>query len=112
MKDLGITSNKVVLFGGGARSKLWKQIIADIFGTQIVTLNVEEGPSYGAAIIAGVGAGIYKNVREATDKIIREDTEVEPVAENVSKYAKYYKVYQSLYGSLKRNFERLEIAVK
>ena len=110
MKDLGITSNKVVLFGGGARSKLWRQIISDIFDTRIVTLNVEEGPSYGAAILAGVGAGIYKNVKEATDKFIKEDIEIDPIAENVSKYAKYYKVYQSLYSSLKGDFEKLELA--
>jgi len=110
MKDLGITSNKVVLFGGGARSKLWRQIISDIFDTRIVTLNVEEGPSYGAAILAGVGAGIYKNVKEATKKIIREDIEIDPIAEDTSKYAKYYKVYQSLYGSLKGDFEKLDLA--
>ncbi len=112
MKDLGITSNKVVLFGGGARSPLWRQIISDIFDTRIVTLNVEEGPSYGAAILAGVGTGIYKNVKEATYKIIREDIEIDPIPENASKYAKYYKVYQSLYSSLKRDFEKLELAGK
>lgn len=110
MKDLGITSNKVVLFGGGAKSKLWRQIISDIFDTRIVTLNVEEGPSYGAAILAGVGAGIYKNVKEATKKIIREDIEIDPIAENTSKYAKYYKIYRSLYGSLKGDFEKLDMA--
>jgi len=112
MKDLGITSNKVVLFGGGARSQLWRQIIADIFGIKIVTLNVEEGPSYGAAILAGVGAGIYKNVRKATKKIIKEDTEVDPIPDNVSKYNKYYKIYKSLYGSLKGDFEKLDMAGK
>lgn len=110
MKDLGITSDKVVLFGGGARSKLWRQIIADIFDSQIVTLNVEEGPSYGAAILAGVGAGIYKNVKEAAKKIIKEETEISPIPDNASKYSKYYKVYQSLYNSLKGDFEKLDIA--
>jgi xylulokinase len=107
MKDLGITSDKIVLFGGGARSKLWRQIISDIFNTKIVTLNIEEGPSYGAAILAGVGAGIYNNVREATGMIIKEVTETNPRNENTEKYARYYKEYRSLYTSLKGEFKKL-----
>ncbi len=107
MKDLGITSDKIVLFGGGARSKLWRQIISDIFNTKIVTLNVEEGPSYGAAIIAGVGSGMYKDVREATDMIIKETTETNPISENTKKYLKHYKIYQSLYNNLKENYKEL-----
>ncbi len=110
MKELGITSDKIVLFGGGARSILWRRIISDIFRTRIVTLNVEEGPSYGAAILAGVGAGIYKNVEEATDSIIKEVSETSPNPDNVSRYAKYYEVYRSLYNSLKDNFEKLDLA--
>jgi len=70
MKELGISSDKVVLFGGGARSKLWRQITADIFGTRIVTLNVEEGPSYGAAILAGVGVDIYTSVRTTCSRVL------------------------------------------
>ncbi|MBN2072318.1 MAG: xylulokinase [Actinobacteria bacterium] len=107
MKDLGITSDKIVLFGGGARSALWRRITSDIFNTKIVTLNVEEGPAYGAAILAGVGAGVYKNVREATDRIIKEVSEISPEPENVKKYAGHYKIYRSLYGSLKNEFEKL-----
>jgi len=107
MKNLGITSNKVVLFGGGAKSKLWKQMISDIFSTKIVTLNVEQGPSYGAAILAGIGAGIFKDVEEATSNIIKEVSETYPNSDNVSKYTKYYEIYKSLYGSLKDDFEKL-----
>jgi len=112
MEELGITSDKIVLFGGGAKSELWRRITSDIFNTKIVTLNVEEGPSYGAAILAGVGAGIYKNVEEATGSIIKEVSETSPNPDDVSKHAKYYEVYKSLYSSLKailRNLIRLEI---
>jgi len=110
MRQLGISSDKVVLFGGGARSILWRQIIADIFDTRIVTLNVEEGPSYGAAILAGVGAGIYKDVKEATDSIIKEVSQTSPNPENVKRYARYYMVYKSLYNNLKGDFEKLDSA--
>jgi len=107
MKDLGITSDKIVLLGGGEKSKLWRQIISDIFNTKIVTLNVEGGPSYGTAILAGVGVWIYKNVGEATDMIIKEVTETNPKKENTEKYAKYYEAFRSLYISLKGEFRKI-----
>jgi xylulokinase len=107
MKETGISSDKVVLFGGGARSKLWRKITADVFDTRIVTLNVEEGPSYGAAIIAGVGIGLYPSVKEACSSILKEVTDTEPNPETNSIYAKYYEVYRSLYGSLKGDFGKL-----
>ena len=110
MEELGITSSKIVLFGGGAKSVLWRRMISDIFNSKIVTLNIEEGPSYGAAILAGVGAGIYKNVEEATGSIIKEVSETSPNPDNISKYAKYYEVYRSLYSSLKGDFEKLDLA--
>ncbi len=107
MKEAGITSDKVILFGGGARSRIWKQIVADIFSTKIVTLNVEEGPSYGGALLAGVGAGIYKSVQEATQKVIKEVEEISPNAENIEKYDSIYSIYRSLYSDLKEDFARL-----
>ena len=70
-------------------------------------MNVEEGPSYGAAIIAGVGAGIYPSVREACENILKEVTETEPDPGNVSRYSKYYDVYRSLYKDLKSDFAKL-----
>ena len=110
MEELGITSNKIVLFGGGAKSALWRRMTSDIFNSKIVTLNVEEGPSYGAAILAGVGAGMYKNVEEATGSIIKEVSETSPDPDNVTRYAKYYEIYKSLYSSLKGDFEKLDLA--
>jgi xylulokinase len=107
MAETGISSDKVVLFGGGARSKLWRKITADVFDTRIVTLNVEEGPSYGAAIIAGVGIGLYPSVKEACGNILKEVTDTESDPEANARYAKYYEVYRSLYKSLKRDFNKL-----
>jgi xylulokinase len=107
MREVGITSDKVVLFGGGARSRIWKQIVADIFSTKIVTLNVEEGPSYGGALLAGVGVGIYGSVQEATDKVIKEVEEVLPIAENIEKYDRIHEIYRSLYNDLKEDFVKL-----
>ncbi len=104
-REVGIDSSKIILFGGGAKSKLWRQIMSDVFDLEIVTLNVEEGPSYGAAILAGVGAGIYPTVEEATSTMIREVTSTKPVKENVKKYNKLYSTYKSLYENLKSDFK-------
>jgi xylulokinase len=107
MRDAGVNSDKIILFGGGAKSRIWKQITADIFDTKIVTLNVEEGPSYGGALLAGVGCGIYKSVLEATSKVIKEVDSVMPISENAVKYKKQYGIYKSLYNDLKKDFENL-----
>jgi xylulokinase len=107
MRDLNINSDRVILFGGGARSSIWRQIIADILNSKVVTLNVEEGPAFGAAIIAGAGCGIYSNIEEGVNKIINEDKENNPIAENVKKYNELYTIYKSLYMNLKDNFKKL-----
>lgn len=107
MSEIGIKSDKVVLFGGGAKSKIWRQIVADVFNIKIVTLNVEEGPSYGGALLAGVGCGIYKTIQEATDRAIKEVDEILPDKKNVKKYAMLYEIYGSLYKSLKKDFSRI-----
>jgi len=107
MNEVGVKSDKVILFGGGAKSKIWKQIIADIFNVKIATLNVEEGPSYGGALLAGVGCGIYKSIQDATDRVIKEVEEVSPVAANAEIYKKAYEIYRSLYRDLKDDFSKL-----
>lgn len=107
MRDLNINSDKIILFGGGAKSSTWRQIIADILNSKVVTLNVEEGSAFGAAIIAGEGCGIYSSIKEGVDKIINEDKENNPIAENVEKYKKLYAIYKLLYKDLKDNFKKL-----
>ncbi len=107
MRDLNINSDKIILFGGGSKSSIWRQIIADILNSKVVTLNVEEGPAFGAAIIAGAGCGVYSSIEEGVDKIINEDKENNPIAENVEKYKKLYTIYKSLYKDLKDNFKKL-----
>lgn len=107
MRELNISSDKIILFGGGAKSSTWRQIIADILNSKVVTLNVEEGSAFGAAIIAGAGCGIYPNIKEGVDKIINEDKENNPMAENVEKYKKLYTIYKLLYKDLKDNFKKL-----
>jgi len=108
MRELGIIQDKIVLFGGGSKSSIWIQIIADILNLKVTTLNIEEGPAYGAALIAGVGSGIYGSVEEACSKTIKEDSKINPIKENVKRYEKIYEIYKSLYENLKEDFRKLD----
>ncbi len=109
MRELNIKSDKIILSGGGSRSDIWRQILTDILNTQAITLNVEESsPAYGAAIIAGKGCGIYSDINKLADRIINDiKQENHPIIENVKKYNKIYRIYKSLYTSLKDKFKEL-----
>ena len=106
-QEMEIPVTQVRASGGGARSELWRQIQADIFGTEIVTINSSEGPAYGAALLAAVGAGFYDTVEDACRNAIRIVERVEPLADNVALYADYYGIYRDLYPALKSSFDRV-----
>jgi xylulokinase len=107
IKDLNIPVNEVRVSGGGAKSKLWRQILADIFNVRIDMINATEGPSYGAAIMASVGYGLFEDVDEACSKLIKVTDSVYPIQENVERYNKLYPIYVSLYSKLKGAFEEI-----
>lgn len=106
LREFDIDVKQVRASGGGAKSELWRQIQADIFNAEVVTLNLEEGPSAGAAILAAVGTGAYKNVIEATDRMLRPVTSCEPKKENVAIYEDLYGIYKSLYPALKDTYKQ------
>jgi len=107
MRELGINSEKIVLIGGGSRSKIWKEIICDTLESPIITLKNEEGPAFGAALLAGVGCGIYKSVEDAVHKAVKPSSELLPNKSNFKSYRKSYEIYRSLYSSLKGDFKKL-----
>ena len=108
MKDVGLGSvDQIRLSGGGARSSLWRQILADIFEAELVTVNTTEGAAYGAALLAGVGAGVWPDVDSACAETIFVSDRVSPNAETASTYRSAYHEYQSLYPVLKPTFHAL-----
>jgi len=106
MRALGLSIQQVRASGGGARSLLWRQILADVFDAQIVTVEVTEGAAYGAALLAGVGAGVYPTVTAACDAVIRVTGRTEP-GPAASVYADYYPRYRALYPALAPEFEAI-----
>ncbi len=107
IKEQGVAVDEIRAIGGGAKSAVWQQILADIFGQEISLLNVEEGPAFGAALIAGVGVGVYSSFEEAEEGIIKVIDKIKPDPENVKKYNEYYPLFKKIYGSLKDDFASL-----
>ncbi len=102
MKSAGLTDIKQVrVSGGGAKSPLWRQILADILNVELVTINTTEGAAYGAALLAGVGAGAWPDVDTACEACIELTGFTKPQPEIVSKYEPIYAQYRQLYPSLK-----------
>jgi xylulokinase len=104
MKSAGLENiSQVRVTGGGARSPLWRQILADVFGAEIVTVNAEEGAAYGAAILAATGSGAFQSVESACDAIIQITGTTQPGKDQVV-YEKLYPLYRDLYPALKPTF--------
>jgi len=106
LKEMNIPIDQVIATGGGAKSNFWRQLLADITGYSHSTVENDEGPSYGAAILAGVGCGIYKDVVEAS-KANKIKTTSTPKPEFNKEYKKYISIYKELYPKLKDIFKKL-----
>lgn len=105
IRDMKIPINDVRLIGGGARSDLWKQIIADIFNTSIGEINTNEGGALGAAILAAVGAGVYPDVKTGCKQMVQVVNTISPKQENTQVYDSVYMQYKDLYKSLENWFK-------
>ena len=107
MKSMGVSIGNVRASGGGAKSSVWRQIQADIFGFPLSTIAIDEGPSLGAALLAGVGAGIYDSVEEACSAVVKVSRGASVIEENARVYDEYYRVYGELYPALKSTFANI-----
>jgi xylulokinase len=93
--------------GGGTKGALWRQILASVLEAELVTVNTSEGAAFGAALLAGVGAGAWSDVPNACRQTIRISGQTLPDDEQVSIYRKLYPLYQELYPALKSSFAKL-----
>jgi xylulokinase len=102
---------QVRISGGGAKSPLWRQIMADVLGVTLATVNTTEGAAFGAAILAGVGTGQFDSVQEACESMIQVTGITEADEINVPTYEEYYARYRALYPILAPEFAALSAAV-
>ncbi len=104
-KSLGIKIERTKICGGGAKSPLWKKMIANILNLKVDVIESEEGPALGGAMLAAVACGEYKNVEEAAAKIVKIVDTVEPEEELVKKYDERYQQFRQIYPACKPLFD-------
>lgn len=104
-KSLGIQIERTKICGGGAKSPLWKKIIANVLNIKVDVIESEEGPALGGAMLAAVACGEYKNVEEAAGKIVKIIDTIEPEPELAAKYEKKYQMFKQIYPQCKSIFK-------
>jgi xylulokinase len=107
IEDQGVAVKQIRASGGGARSAFWRQMQADVLGKTVVSMAADEGPAYGVALLAAVGAGEFKNIAEACDATVKTTGQTKPAAAARRHYDKAFPVYQQLYRSLRDDFREI-----
>ena len=107
-KSLGIDIKSTKICGGGAKSPLWRKIVANVLGIDVCVLKAEEGPALGAAMLAAVGTGKYDSVKAAAEAIVEVVDVVKPDADIVARYEKKYQQFKKIYPALKPVFDIMD----
>lgn len=103
-RSIGVSPERTKICGGGAKSSLWRKIIANVMNMKVDIIESEEGPGYGAAILAAVGCGVFSSVEEAAKKLVKIVATEEPDPELTAKYEERYQKFRKLYPALKGMF--------
>lgn len=106
-REMGVNVSDMAACGGGGRSPFWRQILADLYGCPVKTIASPEGPALGAAILAGVGAGVYSSVAQGCETAVRTGPTQQPVPANSQAYEPCYQLYCRLYPALRESFRAL-----
>ena len=106
-RSLGIKIDRTMICGGGAKSPLWKRLVANIMNVEVDAPISEEGPGFGAAILAAVGCGEYESVEKAAKSIIKIKEKIKPEANLVVKYEARYQKFKRIYPALKGVFKEI-----
>lgn len=107
LQGMGAVSSEMLACGGGGSSPLWRQMLADVYGCPVKTVVSKEGPALGAAILAGVGAGVFESVEQGCRALIQTNPEQRPDPDQSAQYEPYYRLYSRLYADLKEPFQLL-----
>jgi len=106
-EEIEIPVTSIRLGGGGARSSLWRQIQADVYGREVEIVAAEEGAAYGAAILAGTGAGGWSSVEEACDEVVRVVIRILPDTKAFETMRRAYSTYRRIYPALRQAFDSM-----
>lgn len=106
-KSLGIHIERTKICGGGAKSPLWKKIIANVLNVKVDVIETEEGPAYGGALLAAVACGEFSSIEEATSRVVKVMNTIEPEEELVAKYEEKYNKFKKIYPVVKDLYSEL-----
>lgn len=109
ISSLDVPVRQIRASGGGSTNPMWRQMQADVFGKKITTLEVEQGPAYGVALLAAVGDGAYKSIESACSATIKVADQTPPNRKDVSRYNELFPIYQDLYGQLKESMSKIAL---
>jgi xylulokinase len=101
IRGLGVDVDDVRVVGGGARSRLWRRLQADIFGVPMHRTSTDEGPAYGAALLGGMAAGVYAGAAEALALVHARDEVTEPDRSAAARYDELHAIYAPLYQAMR-----------
>ena len=107
LEEMGVSVDQMMACGGGGKSPVWRQMLADLYQCEVKTVSQTEGPALGVAILAGVGCGLYESVESACEALISEDLCTGPDEEAAKKYEAYHSLYIKLYQNLKDSYKQL-----
>ncbi|MCX6090833.1 MAG: xylulokinase [Candidatus Atribacteria bacterium] len=107
IREMNIPIREVMAIGGGAKSSLWRSIQADIYQVPLYQVKVDEGPAFGAALLAAVGKGVFKTVPQACEKAVRVLDKILPDPDQNARYNEIYGIYRDLYPALKPFYKRV-----
>ena len=107
-RSLVIEIPRSMICGGGAKSPLWRTILANVLGIPLNLPQTEQGPGYGGALLAMVDCGAYPSVQAACNALVRVAQTVEPDAELTARYEERYRKFRAIYPALKNVFSNLK----
>jgi xylulokinase len=106
-REMGVPVDDMVVTGGGSKSRLWSQMLADLYGCPVSGMKTDEGAALGAALLAAVGAGVYSSVQEACAAVIKRGDALTPDPAKKQAYEPYFELYKKLYRTMKDDFKAL-----
>jgi len=107
IRELKVPVKEIRASGGGSKNPLWRQMQADVFNQEVATINAEEGPAYGVALLAAVGAGAYSTIEEACEATIQVVSTTPKNKDAAKMYSRGFPLYQRLYKRLRKEFPEM-----
>jgi xylulokinase len=106
-REMGVPVDDMVITGGGSKSRLWSQMLSDLYGCPVSGMKSDAGAGLGAALLAAVGAGLYGTVQEACSAVVKRGDALTPGTDAGGAYAPYFGLYKKLYWTMKEDFKAL-----